>query len=100
MSQKEAILDWLKSGRTITQREALAQFGCWRLASRISDLRREGHPIVTVNKKVKDTLEDELADVVLRVTDLCGLLGIDLETHIKAKMRYNATRPYKHNKAY
>jgi hypothetical protein len=54
MSQKEAILDWLKSGRTITQREALAQFGCWRLASRISDLRREGHPIVTVNKKVND----------------------------------------------
>jgi len=51
-------------------------------------------------EKVKDTFEDELADVVLRVTDLCGLLGIDLETHIKAKMRYNATRPYKHNKAY
>ncbi len=51
-------------------------------------------------ENIKDTFEDELADVVLRVTDLCGLLGIDLESHIKAKMRYNATRPYKHNKAY
>lgn len=49
---------------------------------------------------VKDTFEDELADVVLRVADLCGMLDIDLETHIKAKMRYNASRPYKHGKAY
>ena len=49
---------------------------------------------------VKDTLEDELADAVLRIVDLCGQLNIDLETHIRAKMRYNATRPYKHNKAY
>lgn len=52
------------------------------------------------NDRVKDTFEDELADVVLRVADLCGMLDIDLETHIKAKMRYNASRPYKHGKAY
>lgn len=49
---------------------------------------------------VKDTFEDELADVVIRVFDLCGLKGIDLESHILAKMRYNAMRPHKHGKKF
>ena len=26
--------------------------------------------------------------------------GVNLEWHVRAKMRYNATRPFKHNKAY
>lgn len=38
----------------------------------------------------------ELADVVIRVADLCGHYGIDLETAIKRKMEYNKSRPYKH----
>lgn len=51
-------------------------------------------------KGVKDTFEDELADVVIRVLDLAAFRGIDLESHIKAKMRYNAMREYKHGKKY
>lgn len=49
---------------------------------------------------VKNTFEDELADVVIRVLDLCACKGIDIESHIKAKMRYNALREYKHGKEY
>jgi NTP pyrophosphatase (non-canonical NTP hydrolase) len=49
---------------------------------------------------VKDTFEDELADVIIRVLDLCAFKGIDIESHIKAKMRYNSTREHKHGKAY
>lgn len=49
---------------------------------------------------VKNTFEDELADVVIRVLDLCAFKGIDIESHIKAKMRYNAMREYKHGKNY
>lgn len=49
---------------------------------------------------VKDTFEDELADVMIRVMDLAAYKGIDLEEHIKAKMRYNSTREYKHGKKY
>lgn len=37
----------------------------------------------------------ELADVVIRVADMCGYYGIDLEAAIKLKMEYNKTRPYK-----
>jgi len=49
---------------------------------------------------VKDTFEDELADVVIRVFDLCAFKGIDIESHIKAKMRFNSMREHKHGKKY
>lgn len=49
---------------------------------------------------VKDTFEDELADIMIRVMDLAAFKKIDLEAHIHAKMNYNASRPYKHGKKY
>lgn len=42
----------------------------------------------------------ELADAVIRIADLCGHLGIDLETAIAQKMAYNETRPFKHGKKF
>jgi NTP pyrophosphatase (non-canonical NTP hydrolase) len=47
---------------------------------------------------VKDTQEDELADVLIRVLDYAAFKGIDLDFHVEAKLRYNALRPHKHNK--
>jgi len=44
----------------------------------------------------KETLEAELADIMIRAMDLAASKGIDMEYHIKAKMKYNALRPYKH----
>lgn len=38
---------------------------------------------------VKDTFEDEIADAIIRLFDLAAGLGIDLKTHIYAKMMYN-----------
>ena len=38
----------------------------------------------------------ELADVVIRLLDLCGGLDIDLEDAIKVKMKYNKKRSYRH----
>ena len=49
---------------------------------------------------VKDTFEDELADSVIRIFDLAEHFGIDLESHILAKHRYNKSRPYMHGKKY
>lgn len=49
---------------------------------------------------VKDTFEDELADIMIRVMDLAQHKGIDLEAHIKAKMRFNSLREHKHGKKY
>lgn len=49
---------------------------------------------------VKDTFEDEMADAVIRILDLCESKDIDIEWHIKKKMRYNSTRPHMHGKKY
>ena len=38
----------------------------------------------------------ELADVVIRIMDMCEHYGIDLEKVIKEKHEYNKTRHYKH----
>jgi NTP pyrophosphatase (non-canonical NTP hydrolase) len=40
----------------------------------------------------------ELADAVIRIADLAESLGIDLQTTIEIKHRYNQSRPYKHGK--
>jgi len=47
MSQIEAIKKHLQQGRPITPLEALQQYGCLRLAARISDLRDAGMNIRT-----------------------------------------------------
>lgn len=44
--------------------------------------------------------ESELADIMIRVGDLAGMLKIDLTRATREKMRYNETRPRKHGKAY
>ena len=45
-------------------------------------------------------LGTELADVVIRTADLCGALGLDLQSLVEVKMEYNKTRPRKHGKAF
>ena len=49
---------------------------------------------------VKDTFEDEIADVFIRLLDFIAQREIDIESHIELKMRFNQTRAYKHDKAY
>lgn len=51
-------------------------------------------------EKIKSSFEDEIADVAIRLFDLCGGLKIDLEKHIELKMKYNSMRGYKHGKAF
>ena len=41
-------------------------------------------------------IPSELADVVIRLLDICGYFNIDLEAAIVEKMRFNETRPYRH----
>ena len=51
-------------------------------------------------RHVKDTVEDELADVLIRLLDMCGHYVIDIGEHVRLKMAYNAHRPKLHGKAY
>lgn len=45
MTQCERLLDYLNTHDSITQMEALNELGIFRLASRISDLKRQGYII-------------------------------------------------------
>ena len=45
-SQNAKIRAWLEDGNTLTQLQALKLFGCFRLASRIHDLRDRGLNII------------------------------------------------------
>lgn len=48
----------------------------------------------------KDTFEDEIADTAIRLFDLCGGLGIDLEKQMAWKISFNQRRKTRHAKAY
>ena len=45
-TQCERILNYIEEKGSITQLDALREFGCMRLASRISDLKRQGVPVI------------------------------------------------------
>lgn len=40
----------------------------------------------------------ELADAIIRIADLAGGVGINLEHAVEQKMRYNESRPFKHGR--
>lgn len=41
-------------------------------------------------------IASELADTIIRIADMAGALGIDLEDAIVEKLAFNRTRPYRH----
>lgn len=45
-------------------------------------------------------LETELADTVIRILDFGGGFNLDIGGAVIEKMRYNATRPFKHGKSF
>lgn len=72
-------------------------------ASEALEEYRNGHPVTetyySTDKQGNPKMEgvpSELADIVIRVCDLCGHYGIDLEAVITEKHAYNKSRPYKH----
>jgi hypothetical protein len=50
MSQNDQIRAALILGRSLTPLDALQDYGCFRLAARIADLRREGMDIECINE--------------------------------------------------
>ena len=51
-------------------------------------------------KDIKDSVEDEIADALIRILDLCASRGIDIGSHVRLKMVYNENRPRLHGKEY
>lgn len=65
---------------------------------------RNGHEPQETYYSAKDTeknfkpegIPSELADVVIRIMDMCGYYDINLEMAIAEKHEFNKSRPYKH----
>ena len=59
---------------------------------------RNGHGVTEVYLRdgKPEGVPVELADVMIRIGDMCGLLGIDIDEAIKLKMQYNSGRPHRH----
>jgi NTP pyrophosphatase (non-canonical NTP hydrolase) len=49
---------------------------------------------------IKDTFQDEIADAMIRLLDLCYKMDIDIEKFIILKMEYNKLRDVKHGKKF
>lgn len=56
---------------------------------------RDGNP---TSEKINgfSKVEEELADTIIRILDLAGGMGYDIEGALAAKIVYNETRPYRH----
>ena len=50
------------------------------------------------NVNGSDNFREELADATIRILDICGTVGIDLEEEIRKKMQVNEERPNKHGR--
>lgn len=58
-TQTERILQYIETFGSITQYEALKDLGVMRLASRISDLKKQGYPIKGETIAVKNRFEED-----------------------------------------
>lgn len=57
-TQNQRILEYIREFGSITQLEALRDLGVMRLASRISDLRKQGWSIISKREPVKNRYEE------------------------------------------
>lgn len=58
-TQAQRVLDYIEQFGSITQLEALRDLGVMRLASRISELRKQGLPIESDVETVKNRFEEK-----------------------------------------
>lgn len=49
---------------------------------------------------VKGNAEEEIADLLIRAFHFAGIHKINLDAHVKAKLRFNKLREHKHGKKY
>jgi hypothetical protein len=59
VTQNQRVLDYIAKFGSITQLEALRDLGVMRLASRISDLRKDGYFIIGENETVKNRFNED-----------------------------------------
>ena len=57
-----------------------------------------GEAAEAVRKNDLPNFKEEIADTFIRLLDICGAMGIDIEKEIESKMEFNKSRPIRHGK--
>jgi hypothetical protein len=92
-TQNQQILEFLKGGRSITPIEALNHIGCMRLASRISDLKKEGHDIKSEMVHSSDTGKKYARYWLAMLLLVPLLLGCATVSTLEMRQKYVNTHP-------
>ena len=84
---------WYKQKRTAAELAVLIASECFEIFesyrnNTLDDLCDKGIELTA--------LEEEVADVAIRLFDMCGYLGIDLDLVVEKKGDYNLTRGQRH----
>ena len=76
-----------------------------------TDINNQPEKLLLVHSEVSEACEalrngdmggyhEELADILIRVLDICGSLQINIALALSEKMETNERRPYKHGKGF
>ena len=69
---------------------------CTEAAEAMDDVLAERWTTTMREGGKPEGLGSELADILIRVCDTAGALGLDMEAELRAKMAFNRTRSHKH----
>lgn len=75
-----------------------ASDGDWMLAKLMLVVSEVSEAAEAVRSGDQENFNEELADTFIRLLDICGTVGIDIESEIEKKMDINKTRPKKHGR--
>lgn len=63
--------------------------------ARLEAVRNQTYKL-NFEEHVKDSLQDEIADAIIRLLAFCGENNIDIEKHVALKYKYNQLRGFKY----
>jgi NTP pyrophosphatase (non-canonical NTP hydrolase) len=97
-----SIISKLYSNTELTDEECNAvinAFKCEKLLLVVTEVAEATEALRKGDTEIEN-FKEEIADIAIRVADLSGCYGVDLDAEIIKKMETNKNRPYKHNKTF